>query len=84
VKDSEETPVGTTQLWPRPAVEKVTVQLVAPHTGGGEAAAGELVAKIAIPSTPATENAAVTTRAIEKCNLCFTVPISNVGVTYQE
>jgi hypothetical protein len=84
VKDSEETPVGTTQLWPRPAVENVTVQLVAPHTGVGEAAADELVAKIAMPSTPAAENAAVATRATEKCNLCFTVSISNVGATYEE
>ena len=78
------TPLGTTQLWPRPTVEKVTVQLVATHTGVGEAATGELVAKIAVPSTPTTENAAVATRATEKCNLCFTVSNSNVGATYEE
>jgi hypothetical protein len=50
----------------------------------GEAATGELVAKIAVPSTPTTENAAVATRATEKCNLCFTVSNSNVGATYEE
>jgi hypothetical protein len=74
VKDSEVTPVGTTQLWPRPAVEKVTVQLVTTHTGVGEAATGELVAKIAVPSTPTTENAAVAIRPKCRCSLGCMIP----------
>jgi hypothetical protein len=65
VIDSELTPVGTTQV-DVPGVEKVTVV--------GAAEAGELMARITIPSVPAIENAAAAMRPSGWIRIAFTFP----------
>jgi len=63
--DSDVTPAGTTQVWPVPAVENVTEQVVATHTGAGVMAeAGEPITVRATPQTPTTEMAAVAMRTM--------------------
>src|ERR1035438_3575141 len=78
--DSDVTPVGTTQVWPVPAVENVTEQVVPPHTGAGVIAeAGAPVARRATPKTPTTEKAAVAMRTMGSRNLDFTGARSRSG-----